>query len=68
PVGDYELSLTKAEILKTGKDVTFVGYGSQIYILEKAIQMAEKNIPVAESVNKTGRLMISHEVQKYQQV
>ncbi|CAG8529739.1 1003_t:CDS:2 [Racocetra fulgida] len=80
PVGDYELPLSKAEILKTGKDVTVVGYGSQIYILERAIQMAEKSIPglscelidlrsilpwdvdtIAESVNKTGRLVISHE-------
>ncbi|CAG8814009.1 15996_t:CDS:1, partial [Racocetra fulgida] len=32
-------------ILKIGKDVTVVGYGSQIYILEKAIQIAEKSIP-----------------------
>ncbi|RIB00678.1 thiamine diphosphate-binding protein [Gigaspora rosea] len=80
PIDDYELPLSKAEILKTGKDVTIVGYGSQIYILEKAIQIAEKNIPglscelidlrtilpwdvdmVAKSVNKTGRLVISHE-------
>ncbi|CAG8453454.1 4884_t:CDS:2, partial [Acaulospora morrowiae] len=45
PVGDYELPLGKAEILKSGKDVTVVGYGSQIYVLENAIQMAEKAIP-----------------------
>ena len=35
----------KAEILKKGKDVTVVGYGSQIYILEGAIERAEKEIP-----------------------
>ncbi|CAG8433406.1 8120_t:CDS:2 [Ambispora gerdemannii] len=45
PIGDYELPIGKAEILKPGKDVTVVGYGSQIYILENAIQMAEKKIP-----------------------
>jgi len=45
PTGDYELPLGKAEILKRGKDVTVVGYGSQIYTLETAIQMAEKHIP-----------------------
>ncbi|GBC04919.1 hypothetical protein RclHR1_05950003 [Rhizophagus clarus] len=80
PVGDYELPLGKAEILKSGKDVTVVGYGSQLYTLERAIQLAEKDIPglscelidlrsllpwdvdtVANSVNKTGRLVISHE-------
>ncbi|CAG8565819.1 3782_t:CDS:2 [Paraglomus occultum] len=44
PTGDYELPLGKAEVLKRGKDVTVVGYGSQIYTLETAIQMAEKNI------------------------
>ncbi|CAG8574202.1 2533_t:CDS:2 [Paraglomus brasilianum] len=45
PTGDYELPLGKAEVLKRGKDVTVVGYGSQIYTLEIAIQMAEKHIP-----------------------
>lgn len=57
-----------------------VGYGSQLYTLENAIRLAEKDIPglscelidlrsllpwdvdtVANSVNKTGRLVISHE-------
>lgn len=44
PVGDYELPLGKAEILKRGNDVTVVGYGSQIYALENAIQLAEKKM------------------------
>ncbi|KAJ1569836.1 hypothetical protein HK096_000636 [Nowakowskiella sp. JEL0078] len=80
PVDDFTLPLGKAEILKKGNDVTIVGYGSQIYVLENAIVMAEKLIPglscelidlqtilpwdidtVAESVNKTGRLVIAHE-------
>lgn len=66
--------------LATGKDVTVVGWGSQLYVLENAIAQAEKEIPglsvelidlrsilpwdvetVAKSVNKTGRLLISHE-------
>ncbi|RKP06089.1 thiamine diphosphate-binding protein [Thamnocephalis sphaerospora] len=45
PVDDYELPLGKAEILKQGKDITIVGWGSQIYALENAIQMAEKRLP-----------------------
>lgn len=45
PVDDYELPLGKAEILKPGKDITVVGWGSQIYALENAISMAEKQIP-----------------------
>ncbi|KAI8335572.1 thiamine diphosphate-binding protein [Chlamydoabsidia padenii] len=45
PVEDYELPIGKAEILKKGTDVTVVGYGSQIYALENAIQLAEKKMP-----------------------
>ncbi|CAI2184572.1 16735_t:CDS:10 [Funneliformis geosporum] len=45
PLVDYELPLGKAEILKSGKDVTVVGYGSLIYVLENSIQLAEKTFP-----------------------
>ncbi|KAJ3186740.1 hypothetical protein HDU85_007560 [Gaertneriomyces sp. JEL0708] len=45
PVGDYTLPLGKAEILKEGKDMTVVGWGSQLYVLEHAIAMVEKDIP-----------------------
>ncbi|ORX75583.1 Thiamin diphosphate-binding protein [Basidiobolus meristosporus CBS 931.73] len=45
PVDDYELPLGKAEVLKPGKDVTVVGWGSQIYTLENAIHMAEQQVP-----------------------
>lgn len=45
PVADYELPLGKAEVIKKGKDVTVIGYGSQIYTLENAIQLAEKKMP-----------------------
>ncbi|KAI8328488.1 thiamine diphosphate-binding protein [Chlamydoabsidia padenii] len=45
PVEDYELPLGKAEVVKKGTDVTVVGYGSQIYALENAIQLAEKKMP-----------------------
>ncbi|KAI9141037.1 thiamine diphosphate-binding protein [Paraphysoderma sedebokerense] len=44
PVDDYELPIGKAEILKEGSDVTIVGWGSQLYVLENAIQMAEDRI------------------------
>ncbi|KAI8388138.1 thiamine diphosphate-binding protein [Radiomyces spectabilis] len=45
PVGDFELPLGKAEILKKGTDVTVLGYGAQIYTLENAIQLAEREMP-----------------------
>lgn len=45
PVEDYEIPLSKAQILQEGKDLTIVGYGSQIYTLEWAIKMAEERFP-----------------------
>ncbi|KAJ3145524.1 hypothetical protein HDU89_007020 [Geranomyces variabilis] len=45
PEGDYTLPLGKAEVLKQGNDVTVVGWGSQLYVLETAIAMLEKEIP-----------------------
>lgn len=45
PAGYFELPLSKAEVLKEGKDLTIVGYGSQIYTLEWAIKIAEEQMP-----------------------
>lgn len=79
PVGDYEIELGKAEILRPGSDVTVVGWGGHLKVLEKACDMAlEKHgiecelidlqtiVPwdkecVAKSVEKTGKLIVSHE-------
>ncbi|KCV67899.1 2-oxoisovalerate dehydrogenase E1 component, beta subunit [Fonticula alba] len=79
PVADYELPLGKAEVLRKGKDVTVVGWGSQMYVLEAAADMAREQLGVEvelidlrtispwdvdtieASVNKTGRLIVSHE-------
>lgn len=92
PTEDFELPLSKAEVIKKGiivcqsliltigTDITVVGWGSQLYILENAIALAERQVPglsvelidlrtilpwdvetIASSVNKTGRLLISHE-------
>ncbi|KAG0333463.1 hypothetical protein BG004_000834 [Podila humilis] len=45
PVGDFELPLGKAEVLTQGKDLTVVGWGAQLYVLENAIQLAQKKMP-----------------------
>ncbi|KAJ3021702.1 hypothetical protein HKX48_007988 [Thoreauomyces humboldtii] len=45
PEGDYTLPLGKAEILREGKDITVVGWGSQIYVLETAIALLERDMP-----------------------
>ena len=79
PTADYELPIGKAQVVKEGDDITIVGYGSQVYVLEQAIQMAEAELGVScelidlrsilpwdkeaviNSVNKTGRAIVSHE-------
>ncbi|KAI3657678.1 hypothetical protein MP638_003688 [Amoeboaphelidium occidentale] len=45
PVEEFELPLEKAEVLQEGKDLTLIGYGSQIYTLEWAMRLAEKEMP-----------------------
>jgi len=42
PDGDYIIPLGKAEVVKEGRDVTLVGWGAQIQVMEKAIELAEK--------------------------
>ena len=40
PTGDYEVELGKAEILREGSDVTIVGWGGHLRVLEAACDMA----------------------------
>ncbi|RTQ98738.1 alpha-ketoacid dehydrogenase subunit beta [Halomonas nitroreducens] len=78
PDEDYQLPLGEAEITKEGSDVTLVGWGAQMEVIDKAVELAEKEgiscevidlrciLPwdadtVAESVLKTGRLVVTHE-------
>jgi len=41
PKGDFEIPLGQAEIVKAGLDITIVGWGSQIQVLQKAISEVE---------------------------
>lgn len=79
PIGDYEIELEKAEIIRQGSDVTVVGWGAQLLRLEAACKLAEEQdgircelidlqtiLPwdidtVEKSVQKTGKLVVSHE-------
>ena len=45
PVDDFVLPLGKAEVIQHGKDITIVGWGSQLYVLETAIEMAKSQVP-----------------------
>ncbi|MBQ4831174.1 transketolase C-terminal domain-containing protein [Alteromonas sp. CI.11.F.A3] len=40
PEDDYELPLGKADLVQEGTDITLLGWGAQIEILQKAAQMA----------------------------
>jgi len=43
PDEDYEIELGKGEIMRSGTDVTIVGWGGQLRVLEKACDLAEQN-------------------------
>ncbi len=43
PEEDYQLPLGKAEVVKTGSDITLLAWGAQMEIIEKAAEMAEKD-------------------------
>ncbi|KFA62976.1 hypothetical protein S40285_06858 [Stachybotrys chlorohalonatus IBT 40285] len=47
PVGSYELPLSKAEILKQGKDVTIISYGQPLYTCLSALQRAEQDLGIS---------------------
>ena len=78
PEEDYQLPIGEAEVTKEGTDITLVGWGAQMEVIERAVELAEKDgiscevidlrslLPwdvdtVAESVLKTGRLVVTHE-------
>ncbi|MCJ1387568.1 hypothetical protein MMC18_000411 [Xylographa bjoerkii] len=46
PTEAYELPLSKAEVVKQGKDVTIVSYGHPLYTCSAAIAAAEKDFGV----------------------
>ena len=43
PVGDYEVRLGQGSLVRTGGDVTVVGWGAQVHVLAQACDMAAKS-------------------------
>ncbi len=41
PVGEFTLPLGRAEVVRSGKDVTLVGYGTQVHVLREVADMAQ---------------------------
>ena len=42
PDEDYEIEIGKAEVMRQGTDVTVIGWGGQLRVLEKACNLAEE--------------------------
>jgi 2-oxoisovalerate dehydrogenase E1 component beta subunit len=42
PVGDYTIPLGVAEIVRSGSDVTVIGWGSQMHVLARACDLAKE--------------------------
>ncbi|PKS11521.1 hypothetical protein jhhlp_003286 [Lomentospora prolificans] len=47
PTEDYELPLSKAEVIKPGENVTIISYGQPLYTCMSAIERAEKDFGVS---------------------
>ncbi|XP_046848362.1 2-oxoisovalerate dehydrogenase subunit beta, mitochondrial-like [Xenia sp. Carnegie-2017] len=47
PVGDYELPLSKAEVVLEGSDVTMVGWGTQVHVLRDVAQIAKEKLEIS---------------------
>jgi len=47
PVDDFMIPLGKAEVIKEGKDITIVGWGAQLAVLQEAIKMAEEQLGIS---------------------
>merc|ERR1711871_475838 len=47
PVDDYMLPLSQAEIVQPGSDITVVGWGAQMHVLQKACDMAQEQLGIS---------------------
>ena len=47
PTEAYELPLSRAEVVKEGKDVTIVSFGQPLYLCSSAITAAEKDFDIS---------------------
>lgn len=47
PNDAYEIPLSKAEVVKEGKDITIVSYGQPLYLCSSAISAAERDFGIS---------------------
>lgn len=46
PDQSFECAIGKADILRSGKDVTLIGWGTQIHVLREVANMAKKELNI----------------------
>lgn len=47
PEGKFTIPLSQADVLKEGTDVTVLGWGTQVHVLQEVVQMAEKMFKIS---------------------
>jgi len=47
PVGDFTIPLDKAHVVKEGTDITLVGWGAQMTVIQKAVAKAEEELGIS---------------------
>ncbi|HQW07886.1 MAG TPA: alpha-ketoacid dehydrogenase subunit beta [Steroidobacteraceae bacterium] len=79
PEGHYTVPISKAQIVRAGKDITIIAYGTMVHVAEAAAQSLGLDAEVidvrtispldsetlCESVRRTGRCLIVHEATRF---
>ncbi|GAB6018393.1 hypothetical protein CHUAL_000109 [Chamberlinius hualienensis] len=47
PIKDYQLPLSKADVIIEGDDVTLIGWGTQVHVLREVCQLAQDKLNVS---------------------
>ncbi|HUK02651.1 MAG TPA: alpha-ketoacid dehydrogenase subunit beta [Steroidobacteraceae bacterium] len=79
PAGHYKVPISRAEIVRSGSDVTVVAYGTMVHVAQAAVKQAGVDAEIIDlrtlvpldaetlctSVIKTGRCVIVHEATRF---
>jgi len=79
PEGYYTVPISRAEVVRPGKDLTVLTYGTMVHVVEAAVRMAEVDAEIVDvrtmvpldvdtlctSVCKTGRCVVVHEATRF---
>jgi len=79
PEGYYTVPISRAQIVRPGKDLTVLTYGTMVHVVEAAVRMAEVDAEIIDvrtmvpldldmlctSVCKTGRCVVVHEATRF---